>query len=563
MTRLWGAIFVAACSSSAPVTVRPAPARANPAATVAAKLPAAEALSAGTAISKTIRVGESHWYQIDAGPSMVVSGAVIQKGIDVAVHTYDSSGKHLQEIDSPNGTTGPEPFVIETTAPGPYRIEVRTFTEPSPDGPPTLAGDYEVRVDQVQSADSYAEQLARNEIESERVLKVWSAARIHDQAALDRYWTELKGKTPIVEPYAGDKDSRLITFIMRSPHPYVGLLRGPAGVGEAGMRRIGDSDFWYATARIPAESHFDYAFIETSGPPPLHVPYRPLEEGDRRFKLRITDPNNPTQHMGMSRVDIPAAPAAPWLTDDPSTQKGTVSTMQLSSAVLGEKRLVGVYLPAGYDTKERYPLIIAFDGEAYGLEAPALVPLPQILDNLIAAKKIRPVVAALVANQNTRVRDLVASPPFASFVVDELVPKMRDKYHAGLSARDTVVTGSSLGGTEALYIGLQHSRSVGNVLTNSAAALWMRPHQFDADVSDYVEGSELIHDYAKTLKLPLRFYMDAGIFEGTLRDSNRHLRDVLTAKGYDVTYAEFAGGHDSEMWRVTIPSGLIALLGRR
>jgi hypothetical protein len=68
-----------------------------------------------------------------------------------------------------------------------------------------------------------------------------------------------------------------------------------------------------------------------------------------------------------------------------------------------------------------------------------------------------------------------------------------------------------------------------------------------------------------------RFYLDAGRLENRTFDdgapsllaSNRHLRDVLIAKGYDVTYREFAGGHDSVWWRSTLADGRIALLGAR
>ena len=62
-------------------------------------------------------------------------------------------------------------------------------------------------------------------------------------------------------------------------------------------------------------------------------------------------------------------------------------------------------------------------------------------------------------------------------------------------------------------------------------------------------------------------YLDAGSFERGIRDPsillyNRHLRDVLRAKGYAVVYAEFTGGHDYVCWQGTLASGLIALVGR-
>ena len=70
-------------------------------------------------------------------------------------------------------------------------------------------------------------------------------------------------------------------------------------------------------------------------------------------------------------------------------------------------------------------------------------------------------------------------------------------------------------------------------------------------------------------KLPLRFYLDAGLFEIDLTgssigilESTRHMRDVLLAKGYEVHYQTFVGGHDSVNWRGTLADGLVALIGK-
>ena len=43
---------------------------------------------------------------------------------------------------------------------------------------------------------------------------------------------------------------------------------------------------------------------------------------------------------------------------------------------------------------------------------------------------------------------------------------------------------------------------------------------------------------------------------------NRHLRDVLLAKGYDVIYREVGGGHDFVHWRAMLADGLMTLLKR-
>jgi len=44
-------------------------------------------------------------------------------------------------------------------------------------------------------------------------------------------------------------------------------------------------------------------------------------------------------------------------------------------------------------------------------------------------------------------------------------------------------------------------------------------------------------------------------------DTNRHLRDVLIAKGYPVYYAEFNGNHSYVAWRADFAARLLALIG--
>ncbi len=71
-------------------------------------------------------------------------------------------------------------------------------------------------------------------------------------------------------------------------------------------------------------------------------------------------------------------------------------------------------------------------------------------------------------------------------------------------------------------------------------------------------------------KLPIKFYLDAGLFEvdnlavagGAILAGTRQFRDVLLAKGYEVHYQMFVGGHDYLSWRGTFGDGLIALLGK-
>lgn len=68
--------------------------------------------------------------------------------------------------------------------------------------------------------------------------------------------------------------------------------------------------------------------------------------------------------------------------------------------------------------------------------------------------------------------------------------------------------------------------------------------------------------YAAAVHLPLRFYLDVGILESDgQRAANRHMRDVVEAKGCPVRYAEFSGGHTFLCWQGTLSDGLMAVMG--
>ena len=80
------------------------------------------------------------------------------------------------------------------------------------------------------------------------------------------------------------------------------------------------------------------------------------------------------------------------------------------------------------------------------------------------------------------------------------------------------------------------------------------------------ESGWLTRQFAKSPAKRVRFYLEAGQFEinegGGIRTESRRLRDVLEAKGYQVSYSEHPGGHDYIVWRGTFADGLLALLGK-
>ncbi|MNP48677.1 Enterochelin esterase [compost metagenome] len=138
-------------------------------------------------------------------------------------------------------------------------------------------------------------------------------------------------------------------------------------------------------------------------------------------------------------------------------------------------------------------------------------------------------------------------------MAEELMPWAR-RQGLSASAASTVIAGSSYGGLAASYLGLMHPELFGNVLSLSGSYWWAK---------DGEEPGWLTREYVKAPPRPLRFYLQAGLFEGpTILDTHRHLRDVLRAKGYAVEAVEYPAGHDYLQWRGSLPCGLISLIGR-
>lgn len=144
---------------------------------------------------------------------------------------------------------------------------------------------------------------------------------------------------------------------------------------------------------------------------------------------------------------------------------------------------------------------------------------------------------------------------------------MRRLFNVTSDPQQTVVGGSSLGGLAAAYAGFRHPETFGNILSQSGAYFWTPPRSDNPNDFDPNAEPWLANQYIMNPRLPLRFYMDTGSDDvdfaghyGTLIQS-RHMRDVLLAKGYEVHYQEFQGGHDYLSWRGTLADGLIVLMG--
>lgn len=131
------------------------------------------------------------------------------------------------------------------------------------------------------------------------------------------------------------------------------------------------------------------------------------------------------------------------------------------------------------------------------------------------------------------------------------------------------IRGFSGGAWWAAFVALQHPESFGNVLSQAGA------FQLNWTARD---PNVLARLFADAPRRAIRFHLSVGLYENvrggdlsihemalslSLLPSNRRLRDVLRAKGYEVIYLETASSHDSMQTTVTLAQGPMALLPLR
>jgi enterochelin esterase-like enzyme len=406
-------------------------------------------------------------------------------------------------------------------------------------------------------------------IVSPTIAALRDAASKRTPGAEAQFWARVQGVgAPLVEPIAGDTSKVLFTFVWRGDSATRNVALVNAGVAsevpsEALLERIPGTDVWYRSYPVRADARFIYELSVNDN----LVPFGQVTDWRARTATFKRDPFNERVFeaaifgRGVSVAEGPRAPREEWIAVRPEVPKGKVEQTTFTSTLLGTTRDVWIYTPPGYDTLARrtdgLPLLLTFDGGEYV----SSIPTPTILDNLLAARRVAPMIAVFVGSpEGQRDAELAANPRHAEFIATELVPWVRSKHRLASSPARNVVAGSSLGGLQAAFVAYRHPELFGNVLSQSGAFMYGAPGATP-------EG--LTREISAGARRDVAFYLEAGIFEVgrvengvDLLSSNRHLRDVLREKRYRVTYDEFAGGHSDLNWRSGMARGLLALQER-
>lgn len=227
------------------------------------------------------------------------------------------------------------------------------------------------------------------------------------------------------------------------------------------------------------------------------------------------------------------------------------------SAILGGKRHITVYLPAGYDEREdrRYPVLYMHDGQNLFDAERAFIPgqhwrLGDAANEAVGARAAEPMIIVGIDNAGAaRIDDYTPTrdekrnaggraEEHARMLIEELKPMIDGRFRT--RPDDAAIGGSSLGGLVSLYLALKHADVFNRAAILSPSVWW--------------NGRSILGDVERFEGRRPRLWLDIGGREGReALDDARVLRDRLRAKGWQDDadfryYEDRRGDHSERAW---------------
>ena len=289
----------------------------------------------------------------------------------------------------------------------------------------------------------------------------------------------------------------------------------------------------------------------------------PLEPEIWSYNFRVhgvdvTDPSNPAVKptppgQAMSSF-VEVAASTPMFYDSRAVPHGEVRMRPYESKAMGVTRWLWVYTPPDYDrSAARYPVVYLLHGNGEAQNGWVMNGRANIiLDNAIAEGKARPMIVVMPqghALQGANVGPLsriqgetsMFSPRFPKDLLDDVIPLVERTYRVKQGGDNRAIAGLSMGGGQALSIGLSNPKLFRYVLGFSAAV----GGQFNS-VDDSVKALPSGPD---GIQAPFRLVWVSCGRQDFLFNNNKQFAEMLAVRGVKVTYRETEGAHVWSVWR--------------
>jgi enterochelin esterase-like enzyme len=337
----------------------------------------------------------------------------------------------------------------------------------------------------------------------------------------------------VVSHEVGDKK---ITFRLLAPNAQSVKVAGgdiPGnGQGGAAMTK-GENGVWEVTLT----------------PPPGSYRYNFNVDG-----VTTIDPRNPSISESNANVwSLVHLPGAEWM-DTNRVPHGAVAAVTYYSEALKRFRRMHVYTPPGYETSTaKYPVFYLLHGAGDSDEAWTSVGRAGfILDNLIAAKKAKPMIVVMPAGHTTRVqgpRVPGAPDEFQQDFLNDIMPYAESHYRVLNDRAHRAIAGLSMGGSQTLNAALPHLEKFAYIGVYSSGLIG----SFARAGQPAPAGPSWEETHAKDLDNPTKsgvklLWFATGVDDG-LMPTTKGTVEMLKKHGFKPVMKESPGGHTWINWR--------------
>jgi enterochelin esterase-like enzyme len=246
----------------------------------------------------------------------------------------------------------------------------------------------------------------------------------------------------------------------------------------------------------------------------------------------------------------------------PDVAAGKLDSVQYASKTVGTTRKALVYTPPGYSKKKKYPVLYLLHGIGGDEKEWLKGGNPQlILDNLLAEKKIEPMIVVMPngramkddrATGNIMAPDKVAA--FATFEQDlltDLIPFIEKKYAVLNDREHRAIAGLSMGGGQSLNFGLGNLDQFAWVGGFSSAPNTKKPEELLPNPEDakkklkllwlscgdddrLISFSKRTHDYLFEHEVPHVYYVEPGVHDFKVWKNGLYMFSQFLFKPVDV-----------------------------
>ena len=290
----------------------------------------------------------------------------------------------------------------------------------------------------------------------------------------------------------------------------------------------------------------------------------PVDAGAYRYQfdvdgLMVIDPRNPSVSEANNNVWSLVTVAGSDLFDTKNVPHGAVASVTYFSTALNKFRRMHVYTPPGYEAgKDKYPVFYLLHGAGDNDDSWSSVGRAGIIiDNLIAAKKAKPMIIAMPAGHTTRAGFAPGSPQdeFSRDFLDDVAPYIDQHYRVLTGREHRAIAGLSMGGSQTLNLAIPHLDKFAYVgvfssglLSSFRVARPGAPALPPPTGPGWEEQNKAALENAATKKGLKLFWFATGK-DDFLVDVTHQTVDLFKKYGFKPVYTESNGGHTWLNWR--------------